>query len=359
MQICLHDACIGQAAGCSLKGMSRLLSLAGLTLLGTAVSNAAAGNLLELRGKIVDEARRVRPFRITLFSVETTYSTSTLTDPGGEFRFRKLDPGNYTLSILRRGLGEVHRTIVVTSGLADKKGVVRVLLPFSPAEAAESGSSALVSRNQLAIPGKARNQYLEAARRMAKRDTEGARRSFEEAVRIAPKYSAAWNALGVIAYQQAHFEDAEDKFRKAAEAEPGAYDPQVNLGGVLLNLNRAEDALQYNQRAAQMRPKDALANAQLGMSYFALGNIGRAEEFLKEAERLDPAHFTQPQWFLAAIYAERGDRSAAIQELRALIEHHPDGSAAERARRAVAQLQQNRPTGTAPVVPGDVPSGRR
>jgi Tfp pilus assembly protein PilF len=326
--------------GCSLKGMGRLVSLVVTALLGAAVLAGADGNLLELRGKIVDGALRSRPFRIILFSVESTYSTSTLTDPGGEFRFRKLKPGNYTVSILRRGLGEVHRTIVVTAGLADKKGVVRITLPFSPSEAVASGSGVLVSRTQLSIPGKARGKYLEAARHMSKHDSEGAKLCFEEAVRIAPKYSAAWNALGVIAYQQAHFEDAERNFRAAVEAEPGAFDPQVNLGGVLLNLNRPEDALQYNQKAAQARPKDALPNAQLGMNYFALGQKDQAEEYLKAAASIDPAHFSQPQWFLAAIYSERGDRSAAIQALRDLLEHHPDGSVGQRVRRALARLQR-------------------
>jgi Tfp pilus assembly protein PilF len=320
--------------------MSRLLSLLGLIILSATVSAARDASSLELRGKIVDEARRVRPFRVTLFSVETAYTAYTLTDPGGEFRFRNLNPGNYTLAVLRRGLGEVYRTVVVTASLADKKGVVRFTLPFSPSEAAESGTSALVSRTQLSIPGKARDKYQEAARRLSRHDTAGAQRSFEDAVRIAPQYSAAWNALGVIAYQQARFEDAERNFRTAAEAEPAAYDPQVNLGGVLLNLNRPEEALPFNQRAAQARPKDALPNAQLGMNYFALGRADEAEEYLNAAVNIDPAHFSQPQWFLAAIYAQRGDRSAAIRELRDLLEHHPDGSVGEGARRALARLQE-------------------
>jgi Tfp pilus assembly protein PilF len=320
--------------------MGRVLSLILTALAGIAALPAADTGMLELRGKIVDEARRVRPFRVTLFSVESTYSTSTLTDPGGEFHFRKLNPGNYTLSIVRRGLGEVHRTIVVTSSLADKKGVVRIKLPFSPAEAAESGSGILVSRSQLAVPGKARAKYEEATRRMSKHDAAGARRYFADAVRIAPRYSAAWNALGVIDYQQAHFEEAEKNFRQAVAAEPSAFDPQVNLGGVLLNLNRPEEALPYNQKAVEQRPKDALANAQLGMDYFALGRVEPAEEYLKTAQRLDPAHFTQPQWFLAAIYASRGDRSSAIEELRDLLQRHPDGIVADRARRALASIER-------------------
>jgi Tfp pilus assembly protein PilF len=306
---------------------------------GAMISSATDSSLLQLSGKIVDEWSRVRTFRITLYSVDSAFSTYTLTDPDGEFHFRKLTPGNYTISVLRHGLGEIHRTIVVTASLADKKGVVRITLPFSSSEAAEGGSSALVSRNQLAIPGKARAKFREGARRMSKHDTQRARLCFDEAVRIAPKYSAAWNSLGVIAYLDGRFDDAESNFRKATEAEPGAFDPQVNLGGVLLNLNHPEEALKYNQKAEQVRPKDALANAQLGMNYFALGRADQAEGYLKEAESIDPAQFSQPQWFLAAIYSARGDLTAAIRELRDLIKRHPDGSAGQRARRALARLE--------------------
>jgi len=229
--------------------------------------------------------------------------------------------------------------VVVTRSLADGKGVVRINLRFSTSEAAESGSGALISRSQLAVAAKARGKYEEATRRMAKHDAEGATRLLQEAFEIAPGFAAAWNSLGVIAYQHSEYESAERNFRKAVEADPTAFDARVNLGGVLLNLNRAQDALPFNEKAAQQRPKDALANAQLGMNYFALGQADRAEEYLKAAENIDPSHFTQPQWFLAAIYVSRGDREAAIQELNRLIERHPDGESAERARRQIARLE--------------------
>ncbi len=324
--------------------MSRLLRPTALVLLilvplTAATLAAATDGKLDLRGKIVDGARRARPMRITVYGIASAYTETTLTDIGGEFRFHKLSPGPYSISMMRRGLGEVRRTVEVTASLADKKGVVRVTLPFSTAEAAASGNDALVSRNQLAIPAKARARYEEARQRMGKQDAEGARAKFEEAAQIAPQFSAAWNALGVLDYQQANYTAAEEHFRKAVETEPSSYEPQVNLGGVLINLNRPEDALAYNQRAAQARPQDALANAQLGMNYFALGRTDSAEQYLKAAERIDPAHFSQPQWFLAAIYARRGDREAAARELRDLLQRHPDGFIANRARRAIARLE--------------------
>ena len=40
---------------------------------------------------------------------------------------------------------------------------------------------------------------------------------------------------------------------------------------MLINLNKLDEAYQYNLHAVLMRPNDPLANSQLGMTYFELG----------------------------------------------------------------------------------------
>ncbi|MCU1339200.1 MAG: repeat-containing protein [Bryobacterales bacterium] len=294
---------------------------------------------LELRGQITG-APHVRTLRVNLFSVETPYAESAELNHSGEFRFRSLAPGNYTVAVVRNGLGEVRRTVVVSSAVADKSGVVYAAIPYTSAEAAANPSGGVVSVQQISVPGNASAKYVDAQRRLAARDPAGAVRSLEEAVAIAPQFSAAWNALGVIAFQNGDAARAELLFRKSLAADPGAFEPLVNLGGVLLKKSAAVDALPFNQRAVHDRPEDALANAQLGMNYFKLDQFDQAEQYLRTAERLDPAHFSQPQLFLADIYARRGNRSAAVRELEALLAIRPDGPLSESIRRNLAHLVQ-------------------
>ena len=94
------------------------------------------------------------------------------------------------------------------------------------------------------------------------------------------------------------------------------------------------------RRAVRDRPDDALANAQLGMTYFKMDQFDQAEQYLLATKRLDPAHFSQPQLFLAEIYARRGNRRAAIQELEDLLALRPDGPLSDSVRRNLAQLMQ-------------------
>ena len=54
-----------------------------------------------------------------------------------------------------------------------------------------------------------------------------------------------------------------------------AYEPLVNLGGVLVTLNKLDEAWKFNGFAVLERPGDALANSQMGMTYFGLGDFDR------------------------------------------------------------------------------------
>lgn len=307
-------------------------------MMAAAASLSAAGRLLELRGTVTG-TEAPESLRVQLFSVERPYTAAVPVDDEGSFRFRKLAPGNYTLAVVRSGLGEIRRTVVISPAQADDDGVVRTEIDYSPAEAARSNSTGMVSLAALAIPEKAHDKYVEAQSRLAKRDPEGAVRRLREAVAIAPDFAAAWNALGVIAFQQGDAETADLAFRRALEAEPGAFEATVNLGGLLLRSGHPQEALVYNQRAAEQRPADAQANAQLGMNYFQLGKFDQAAGYLEAAERADPALQSQPQLFLAEIYRRRGDRTGAVRELEDLLARHPEAANAAAVRDALAKLR--------------------
>jgi Tfp pilus assembly protein PilF len=316
------------------------------TALFAADRSSAPVTSLDLQGKITG-AGSLRSLRVNLFAIERPYVESTEVNRAGEFRFRSLAPGNYTVAVVRNGLGEVRRTVVVSGAVADPSGVVHTTIPYTSSEAAANPNGGVVSVHQLSIPGNASAKYAEAQKRLASHDPDGAVHVLEEAVAAAPDFAAAWNALGVIAFQTGDDDHAETLFRKALSADSGAFEPLVNLGGVLLKKATVKklaptEALPFNQRAVQDRPEDALANAQLGMNYFKLDQFDQAEQYLLAAKRLDPAQYYQPQLFLAEIYARRGNRGAAIQELEDLLALRPDGPLSDSIRHNLAQLSAAR-----------------
>jgi Tfp pilus assembly protein PilF len=312
--------------------MWRAMFLAGITC----TLSWCAAPKLELRGRVTGTVN-VR-FRIALYGVNQSYDKEQVILPGQEFRFRPLESGSYTLVVIRRGIGLIRRTVVVSPSFADKKGIVRFNVAYVPSEAALEGRGALVSSKQLSIPEKALKKLEEARERMTRRQTARAVESLKQAVEVAPQFSAAWNMLGVISYQSHDFPNAEEYFQRAVDTDPESFEAIVNLGGAQLSTGKWAEALANNQKAHTARPQDPLANAQLGLCYFQMGDNDHAEPYLVEAKRIDPAHFTRPQLYLAQIYLARGEFNLATSELQDFIKRYPDAPEAQGLREKLGEL---------------------
>jgi tetratricopeptide (TPR) repeat protein len=293
--------------------------------------------VFELLGQVLPPGRA----SVTLHGSTTPFSTSTLADDRGRFRIRDLEPGPYTLSAFVPARGEARRTVEVGPGSAGTDGRVQITIEVS--ESAEARTrGATVSMRELAVPDRARREYAEAQKKLGRRDTSAAIAHLEKALEIAPEFCAAWNNLGTIAYQTGRYPEAEVYFRRGLQADPQAFEPLVNLGGALLTLQKLDQALRYNLYAVLVRPGDALANSQLGMTYFATGNFDLARKYLESAKQLDPAHFSHPQIVLAGIHMREKRFRAAAAELEDFLARHPDSKEAAKMREAAARLKSLR-----------------
>jgi hypothetical protein len=138
---------------------------------------AQSDSKFEIRGEILPrDAGAVR-----LHAVASPFATSTLAGPDGRFRFRNIEAGTYTVSVFVPRRGETRMTINVGPGTANKRG--RVLIQVdTQGEALSREQSAMVSARTLKISDRARREYDEADRKVARRDFEGAIASLERAV---------------------------------------------------------------------------------------------------------------------------------------------------------------------------------
>lgn len=303
-------------------------------------SAAFAGQpLYQLSGQVLPPARA----SVVLYGATNPFTAATLSDGAGRFTFKRLLPGAYTVAVLIPARGEARVTAEVGPGTADSHRRVRLTLDLQDADFAAYDTwrrEHSVTAGELAIPDKAWRAYQDAQRDLAKRDVASAVKRLEQAVDIAPHFSMAWNNLGTIAYQTRKYLRAEECFREALAADPAAFEPLVNLGGVLLDLRKLGEAMSCNLRAMLTRPNDALANAQLGMTYFEVGNFDLAQKYLERARQIDPAHFSHPQLLLAEIHLRRGEKRAAADDLEDFLKHHPDDPRAEKVRESIGKLRQ-------------------
>jgi Tfp pilus assembly protein PilF len=310
-----------------------------LSVVAAGVLSAAAPRTYEIRGRILPPS----PAAVSLFGATTPFHADATAGENGAFRFRALLPGQYTIAVLLPGRGELRQTIDLGPATSDPQGRASITIRVDedhPLSREAIVNFTKVSTRELSIPESARREYAEAEKQLARREVNAAVTHLQKAVSIAPQFTNAWNTLGTIAYQTRDYQNAEKDFRAALEQNPAAYEPLVNLGGTLLSEDKAAEALNYNRDAVRSRPDDALANAQLGMNYAALGNLDLGQQYLEIAKRIDPGHFSYPQLTLARIHLERNERAAAAEELRDFLAHHPDSPRAGAVREQLQSLEK-------------------
>ncbi len=305
----------------------------------TSVASAAERKTFTLEGQLRPPPR----FSFSnIAAVGSSFHAETPVYWDGKFKYKNLPPGQYSVIVYVPRMGEFRQTYSVGPATADKKGRVRIDMVIHPSRATRLFTPKdrfTIPVRRLSIPDKARKEFSSAHKKLRKNDLAGAEAHLIKATELAPQYSAAWNTLGTIYYQRGKFPEAEEYFREAMRQDPDAFEPVVNLGGALLSQNRPNEAIPVNQDAVKRRPKDALANSQLGLSYLEAGNSELAEKYLTEAKRLDPGHFSNPQLYLSQIYFKRGQKQAAAAELEHYLRHHPDSKDAPQIREAIRKFR--------------------
>lgn len=135
-----------------------------------------------------------------------------------------------------------------------------------------------------------------------------------EAIGLDRSYAPfVWNNLGYTSVLRGDWQNAARCLEKAIEADPDRPDAYGNLGGVLIALDRPEEALERFDEA--VRRGSARGEAIRYGRAMALSDLGRTDEAVDEAAeaaRVAPGSTTA--WAVLAEVARRGDRGAVCSD---------------------------------------------
>jgi tetratricopeptide (TPR) repeat protein len=166
---------------------------------------------------------------------------------------------------------------------------------------------------------------------------EPARKAFEVVLTLDAQNAKAENNLGLILESQAKLDAALAAYRQAIawqQKDPHESEQSyVNLGSLLLQEDRAEEAVPSLQKAVALAPKDANCRLKLGTAYLRLSRLEEARQELEKAAQLDPEN--------AAIHYQLGRFYKQI--------HQIDRAKAEFAR--TSELQSRAAGASSPPAP--------
>jgi Flp pilus assembly protein TadD len=134
---------------------------------------------------------------------------------------------------------------------------------------------------------------------------------------------AIWYNLGVLLVEQGRKEEAEQAYRKAVDADPKYAAAWSNLGLLLVEQGRKEEAEQVYRKALDADPKHAVAWSNLGVLLAKQDRKDEAEQAWRKAIDADPKD--APAWdYLGTLLRSANRYEEAITALNAVISLSPE-----------------------------------
>lgn len=139
------------------------------------------------------------------------------------------------------------------------------------------------------------------------------------------KNPSSWMAhhnLGVVLFEQGRLDDALEQYQQAVALYPQGDAEQSDLGTALLEKGLYPEAIQHLKAALAINPKLFQAQNSLGLAYDKTGNYDQAILCYREALQLDP-HALGTFLNLGSVLEQQGKPDEAADVYRAAIEHFP------------------------------------
>jgi len=270
--------------------------------------------------------------------------SSTLTDDSGNFTFRRLASGTYTVTVEggREFETATERVDIVAASLeADMAGqthTVQIRLVEKRA-AADPARAGVVNAAPEALPAEARERYAKALEASAAGDHKKAVRELKAAVEIHPQFPLAFNELGAQHMMLNQLDEADKAFASGVKLAPDAPVLRVNYGILLIRRKKYAEAEGHLARAVALDGKSAAARLHRGHALIRLGRAADAEAELLQSVKLGGPPAALAHRYLGALYFERGDDARAAAALEEYLRLAPDAADAKQVRDILAGLK--------------------
>ena len=186
-------------------------------------------------------------------------------------------------------------------------------------------------------------------------DWVGAEREFKATVAVDPNYASAYQYFGFALLGMGRGEEAVGVAKRAQELDPVSPSVQTSLAWALFLMRRNEESERECKRALELYPDFIPAHQLLGLVYGQMNDGSAALAEFSEAEALErdnpvtlilmtfelarsgkkaearqalqgalarPGGSVVPDYYIAATWAEIGDKAKAMESLKRAEQHH-------------------------------------
>jgi tetratricopeptide (TPR) repeat protein len=304
----------------------------------TTTTTSSQGNI---RGKVVlqNGAPISQAVRINLLNLRGTRDM-LFTDNQGQFEFRALPTGDYTIE----AEGDKLKFDVSTESVhvfgSNATAVVVITLKEKTSTATKPASN-VISAGEIGkdVPDKARKEFERASKFSKEGKALEAIDHLKKAIALYPNFLMAHNDLGVQLLEQGDLDEAATELRRAIEIDEKAFNPYLNLGIVLIRQQRFAEAADTLRKALSLESDSPATKLYLGVALMNMNDLDGAERELKAAYDLGGTSYSIALFYLGELYLNKGERALARQALAAYLHEAPNAADAAQARKLIGMLQ--------------------
>ena len=199
-----------------------------------------------------------------------------------------------------------------------------------------------VSMVSLQAPKNARKAYEKGRAALQRQNWKEARKQYEKAVGLYPRYAAAWSGLGAALERLNDSAGAWNAYAQASIYDPPYVYPHIQLAGLAAKAEKWPELLDATNQALKLDPLNYPdvyfynAVAQLN-----LGNIDLAENSAREGLKIDTERrFPKLAYVLGVVMEQKRDFPAALGYMRSYLESEPQASNAQIVKKHLAEVER-------------------
>jgi Flp pilus assembly protein TadD len=253
--------------------------------------------MAQLAGRVLDfEKKPIAQVEIQLKHQGTGQALSTKTNKKGEFTFRRLFSGKYSMTSVKEGYKSIYQEVEL-----------------------EAGDSRMVE--------------IDLAKELSQEQ-----KNRQEALALFQN--------GVSLAQENKIDEAVEAFRKAVELKPDLAEAYINLGLLFFRQDKTDEAEKALLKALELKPEDPKIKQALGNIYFEKAKgllqqdkVDEALETLKLSYGYNP-NDPYTNYLLGYAYSQKGLKEEAIKSFEAFLQLEPNAPQAAQVKEILENLKK-------------------
>jgi Tfp pilus assembly protein PilF len=272
-----------------------------------------------------------------------------MADINGNFAFKALAPGSYTVVVEGGDEFETAReSVYIDTDVRTPRGIApptmtrpyTVLIYLQAKRDADAqGKPGVLNAALVNVPAQARTLYTQALESIRLGDTKKAIEQLRAAVALYPEFGLALNELGVQYLRLNEITKAAESLSQAVKMSPDAFVPRLNYGIALLEKKSFAEAEEQLRQAVRKNEASPIAHYYLGLTLLSRQSYDEAEMKLQKSIELGGDQLSLAHKYLGGLYWRKKDYKRAASELEVYLKLSPKALDAEQIRSTIKELR--------------------